>query len=451
MNHTQSQRMHLLLDAPIFTMLWTLGAPNVTAIVILTSVTYADAWFVGHLGTAQLASIAIAFPFQSLMMMMAGGAIGGGVTSAIARAFGSRDSAHAEAVLWHAMLIAVFMSALFVIILGILPRPVFTSIGAREAALDGAVRYATIAFGGATTTWLFYIFTAVMRGLGDIATPSRAIIVSSVAQIALSGILTLGWGPFEGIGVAGPAVAIVVCQGLASAYLAKRLIDGSAGIRLRPQRPTWRPFADIMKVGGIGLINSLTISVTVVVVTSLVAHYGTEALAGYGLGSRLELMLVPIVFGIGGVLTAVVGANIGAGQHARARRVALAGAAVAAVVTGTIGFAVTFFPGLWLDRFTTDPKAFVVGELYLGIAGPFFLLFGFGQTLYFASQGTGQMFWPVLVGVVRFAIVAAVGGSAVAWSLDLGVIFWGVSAGLTSIGIGLLFCLLGPAWRPPHG
>ena len=448
MNHTQSQRMHLLLNAPILSSLWILGAPNVTAIVILTSVTYADAWFVGRLGTVPLASIAIAFPFQTLMMMMAGGAIGGGVTSAMARAFGSRDAAHAEAVLWHSMLIALAMSALFIIVLGLFPRPVFAIIGANEAVLDGAVRYATIAFGGATTTWLFYIFAAALRGIGDTATPARAIIVSSILQIAISGLLTLGWGAFEGFGVAGPAVAIVVCQGCAAVYLAKHLVNGSAGIRLRPQWPAWRPFADVMKVGGIGLINSLTVPATVVVVTGIVAHFGTEAIAGYGLGSRLELMLVPIVFGLGGVLTAAVGANIGAGQHARARRMALAGSAIAAAVTGAIGLAVTFAPELWLGRFTADPKAFAVGQLYLGIAGPFFLIFGFGQTLYFASQGTGHMFWPVFVGVLRFVVASGIGMLALAWSMDLDAVFWGVSAGLATVGIGLSLCLLGPSWRP---
>ena len=448
MNQSKSRRMHLLLDAPVMNMLWTLGAPNVTAIVILTSVAFADAWFVGRLGTAPLASLAIVFPFQTMMQMMAGGAIGGGVTSAVSRALGSGQQEHAEAVIWHAVLIACAMSAVFVVCLGLAPTPIFALLGGSGEALDGAVLFARIAFGGAMTTWLLYVLAAILRGMGDTATPARAIIAASLVQIALSGILTLGLGPFPGTGLIGPAIAIVTCQGAAALYLLLHLLRGRSGIHLRPQSLRWRPVADIMRVGGIGLINSLTIPATVLTVTGIVGQYGDDALAGYGLGSRLELMLVPIVFGIGGVLTAAVGANIGAGQHARARRIAWTGAGVAALVTGAIGVTVALLPDLWLGRFTSDPGALAFGALYLAIAGPFYGLFGGGQTLYFASQGTGRMLLPVFVGVVRFAIVAFVGTLAVSYAWDVSVVFAAVSAGLATVGIGLGLCLLTSAWRP---
>ena len=448
MNPPKTGRMQLLLNSPIMSMLWTLGAPNVSAVVILTSVTVADAWFVGQLGTVPLASLAIIFPFQTLMQMMAGGAIGGGVTSALARALGSGRHAHAEAVASHAVMISTAMSTLFIAWLAFMPEPIFTLLGGRGEVLDGAVRYAQIAFGGATSTWLLYSFAAILRGTGDTATPARAIISTSILQVLLSGMLTLGVGPIPSLGIIGPAIALVVCQGLAALYMLAHLMRAKASIRLRVHPLRWLPFADIMQVGGIGLINSLTIAATVLTVTGIVGQYGTAALAGSGLGSRLELMLVPIVFGIGGVLTAAVGANIGAGQHARARRIAWSGASVAALVTGAIGIAVALAPNLWLGWFTADPEAFAIGALYLGIAAPFYGLFGGGQTLYFASQGTGRMLLPVLVGVIRFAIVATVGSIAVAMSWDISVVFIAVSVGLITIGVGLGLCLFTSAWRP---
>ncbi|MDH3664252.1 MAG: MATE family efflux transporter, partial [Alphaproteobacteria bacterium] len=118
----------------------------------MTAVTFADAWYVGQLGTAALASLALAFPFLTLMQMMAGGAIGGGTTSAVARAFGAGDIERVESTAWHAVLIALVISGVYMIVLGLFPRPVFALLGGEGAALDGAVIYARIVFGGAASS-----------------------------------------------------------------------------------------------------------------------------------------------------------------------------------------------------------------------------------------------------------------------------------------------------------
>lgn len=441
-------RMQLLLLAPVPKALWKLATPNVAAVATMTAVTIADAWFVGHLGIAPLASLALVFPFLTLMQMMAGGAIGGGTTSALARALGSGDQQKAETAAWHAVLVALAMASLYIVGLGVFSREVFSMLGGAGEVLDGAVLYASIAFGGAPALWLLWVLAAVLRGTGDTVTPARAIIAGSLAQIGLSGALTLGWGPFPALGIAGPATAMVVCLSAASLYLVQFLVRGKAAIRLRPAPFDWAPVRSIMAVGGIGLINSMTIALTVVVVTAFVARYGVEALAGYGLGSRLELMLTPIAFGVGAALTAAVGANFGARQYARARRFAWTGAGATFVVTGAIGLTAALFPALWLDRFTADPDAFAYGALYLAIAGPCYCLFGGGQTLYFASQGTGKMVLPVTVGFARFATVAITGWLSAELSWDIRAVFLGVAAGLSITGIGLGLCLFSRAWRP---
>lgn len=241
---------------------------------------------------------------------------------------------------------------------------------------------------------------------------------------------------------------MIVCHGGAAAYLVLCLVQGKAVVQLRPQRIRRTPIADIMSVGGVGLINSVTVAVTVVVTTGVVGRYGTEALAGYGLGARLELTLTPIAFGIGAALTAAVGVNIGAERFARARRIAWTGAGMTFLVTGIIGLIFTLFPHLWLDWFTSDPAAYGFGLLYLGIVAPFYGVFGGGQALYFASQGTGRLVLPVSVGVLRFLVVSGVGAAALTFGWPLEAVFGGVCAGLAVTGIGLALCLLGPDWRP---
>lgn len=440
--------MDLLLRAPISVMLWKLAGPNVIAITMLTAVTFADAWYVGQLGTAALASIALVFPFQTLMQMMSAGAIGGGVTSSVARALGADNPDKAASVTWHAVVIGFAMSFVFVVLLGVFSRPVFSLLGGEGEALDGAVGYAQIAFGAALAIWMLYILSAALRGMGDTVTPARAITISSITQIALSGALTLGWGFFPSVGVLGPATAMVICQGTAALYLGIHLLLGKARVQLRPHPIEWSIIKDIAQVGGIGLFNSFFMAMTVVFVTGFIGNYGTEALAGYGLGARLELMLVPLSFGIGAALTAAVGANFGAKQYARARRIAWAGSAVTLVVAGAIGFTVALAPWLWLDLFTSDPDAYAYGDMYLGIAGPFYALFGAGQALYFASQGTGRVILPVAASGVRFFVVVGFGAAAVALGWDVSAVFWTVAAGLVLIGIGQALCLFTRGWNP---
>ena len=201
----------LILEGPVSKVLLKLATPNVLAVAVMTGVTFADAWYVGKLGTQALASLALVFPFLTLMQMMAGGAIGGGTTSAVARAIGAGDKNRAEAIAWHALLIAFTMSVLYVLVLGLFAEPIFVLMGGTHGALAGAVDYAQIMFGGAAATWFSWVTSAIHRGVGDTVTPARAIAVASTVQIGLSGVFTLGWLGMPKLGVAGPAVAWVLC------------------------------------------------------------------------------------------------------------------------------------------------------------------------------------------------------------------------------------------------
>ena len=168
-------------------------------------------------------------------------------------------------------------------------------------------------------------------------------------------------------------------------------------------------FLDIMKVGGVAALNSISIATTMLVTTTFISKYGTEAIAGYGVCARLEQTLIPLAFGIGGVLTSAVGTNFGAEQFSRARKAAWLGALLIGILAGLIGMTVFISPSLWLDFFTTNPEAYIIGALYLGIVGPFFPIFAFGKTLYFASQGTGNMIIPIFGGITRLVIVSIIG------------------------------------------
>ncbi|MBT6682185.1 MAG: MATE family efflux transporter [Chloroflexi bacterium] len=447
MSTALSPRMQLILHGSIPAVLLRLAGPNVAAVAATTALTFADVYFVGRLGTTALASLAIVFPFQTLMGMMSNGAIGGGVVSSVARALGAGDSDRAESAAWHALVIGAFMSILYVIVLGLFARPVFSLIIGPGEALDGAVDYAHVVFVGAPIVWLAFMFSALLRGTGEMAKAANPIIVASIVHIGLSGALTLGWGPFPDLGITGPATAMIVTHGLAAIYLVSQVLRGEAHLRVRPHRFSWTPIKDIMRVGGLGLINSTGLVLTVIVVTGFVGKFGSDALAGYGLGSRLELTLVPLAFGVGAALVTAVGGNVGAGQIGRARRIAWIGAGITLVVTSVIGISVALVPDLWVDRFTADPAVYAIAASYLSIAAPMYGVFGGGQPLYFASQGTGYMVIPVIITYTRFLVVAGFGLVATIFDLSLTTVFVGVAAGLSVVGIGqVLNVLRSPGW-----
>ena len=444
-------RLERLLRGPILSTLARLSGPNIAVAVATTLTTIADAWYVGQIGVTALASLALVYPVQALLMMMSAGAMGGGVSSAVSRALGAGRRDRANAIVLHAIIIALGMSALFVLVLAVTAPSVFGMLGGSERVLDGAVAYAEIAFGGAIAMWLANTFASVLRGTGNMSVPAIALVSTSVIQIFLSGALTLGWGPFPEFGIRGPAIALTVAFAISACIMGLYLVSSRSGLCVHLSGVTLKSeiFMDIIKVGGVACGNALLTIATILILTRLVAEQGAGALAGFGLGSRLELMLIPIAFGIGGAMTASVGANFGAKQFSRARRIAWIGGLSVGAFTGLIGLIAAIWPDVWLGHFTADDAAVAVGRNYLAIVGPFYGFFGLGMALYFASQGTGNMKWPFTAGALRLTVAA--GGAAIAAKIfagDPNVMFACISAGLFCFGGLIAWSLFSRVWNP---
>ena len=428
-------------------MLWKLGLPNGVAWLTWTLATFADAFILGILGTIPLAVIALVFPFQMLMLMMAAGAIGGGTTSSVGRAIGNKDIEKAQSSCFHSIVISFLMSCIYAVIFYFFSHDIFLFMGASGEVLNGAIAYSKIFFSFSVFFWLFNILASIIRGIGDTYTPAKAITLGSVLQIILSFLFTLGIGAFPEMGVIGPSISIVICHIVMTLYLIYYLFFVQKTINIRFQKLKLNIFNDIMKVGGLGLLNSITIAMTVAVVTGYVGNFGDKALAGYGLGSRLELILTPIIFGLGAALTASVSINIGSKQFKRARQIAWTGGLISFGLIGIIGLFAAIFPQLWINNFSSDPEALIYGKTYLNIVAPFYCLFGLGQALYFASQGTGKLINPIFIGLLRFFTVVIFGYIAISYNVSIDYIFYGVSLGLIITGIGMSLCLLGSEWK----
>jgi putative MATE family efflux protein len=446
-------RTRMLLEAPIAPTLLRLGAPNVLVMLAQAAVGLIETYFVGKLGTDALAGMALVFPVVMLMQMTSAGAMGGGIASAIARALGGQRRADADALVWHAGLISLVFGVAFMgAVLGG-GRWLYSRMGGTGGALDAALTYSNWVFAGAILVWIFNALSAVIRGTGNMAVPAIVTVAGTVVLIPLSPLLIFGWGPVPGFGIAGGAIALLAYYLLGSIALVVYLRSGSSVLRpaLTGVRFRWPLFADILRVGLVGTVSTVATNLVIAVSTALVGAFGTAAIAGYGTASRLEYLLVPLVFGLGAPLVAMVGTCIGAGQRERALRATWTGAAIVFVVTEAIGLWAAAFPHAWLSLFNSDPMMLEAGALYLRAVGPTYGFFGLGLILYFASQGAGKLLWPVIGNLARLLVAALGGWLALQWGGGLTQVFVAQAVALVVYALVNSAAIAGGAWFGPMG
>jgi putative MATE family efflux protein len=421
---SQAAAASALVEGPILRTLLRLAAPNVMATSMAVMVGLAETFYVGLLGVVPLAALGLVFPFAMLTGMLSAGAMGGGVSSALARAFGAGDAPRAQSVALHALLIGTVCGVLYSLLFLGIAAPLFHLLGGRGEVLREALGYATVLFSGALAVWLFNTLASILRGTGNMRVPSIALIGAALLQIALGGLLGLGWGVVPRLGMPGVALGQILAQALGAAWLFWYLRSGRGRLRLAfggvPIRREL--FGDILKVGAVACLSPLQSVATMLLMAGFVAQLGVLPLAGFAIGQRLEFLTTTVAFGIGLASVPMVGMAIGAGNVVRARRVAWTAAAVSASMLGAVGLVVALHPDLWVAIFTRDEQVLEYGRQFLRWAGPAFAFLGAGMTLYFASQGAGRMAGPVFAATMRLLLVA-VGGSvlvahgASAWQL----------------------------------
>lgn len=400
-----------MLHAPLLPTLLRLATPNVMGLFATTVVIGYDGYILGRVGADALAGIALVFPLSMLMLQMSAGGIGGATTAAVARALGAGREADANRLAQQALLVAALLALVFMAVMLGFGRGIFSGMGGQDTALDAALAYSNVLFGGAAVIWFTNVLAAVVRGVGNMVLPSALLLGTALLHTVLCPVLVFGWGPVPALGVAGAAASTLLVNAVAALWMVLYLLRPSGVVHLH--RAPWRVhpalLRDILRVGLPASLSPVISNASIAAATVFVGSYGTAALAGFGVAARLEYILVPIAFGFGTALTAMVATNMGAGQSARAVRVAWVGGAVVAAITGGIGVATALAPGGWMNLFTDDAAVRAFGGSYLNIVGACYAFFGLGLALFFASQGAGRMFWPLAASMGRL-LVLVVGG-----------------------------------------
>lgn len=423
-----------LLEAPVLPTLLRLAAPTVALMLLQGVIVAGEAAFVGRLGSDALAGISLSFPIVMLMTTLSAGAFGGGVASRVARALGAGRTQDASRLAGTALTASAVLGLATMALLLTTGRALYAALGATGPALEAAVRYSSVLFLGAVPFWLFNAAASILRAGGNTAFPAAAGAVGGLITLACSPLIIYGWGPLPGMGITGAAWAVVANNvGMAAVLLR------AVGRPRSPARPAAadlilgrRYAAEILRVAAPSAAGTLLTNLTFVILTGLVAPFGTEAIAGYGAGGRLEYLLIPVVFGIGSALVPLVAASDGAGDFARVRQLTRTGALLGAGICGLAGAAVALGSRLWMGLFTADASVRAIGAAYLVRVGPAYAFLGLGLALYFASQGRGRMVPPLLATLTRLLV------SGVAGAVALRGLGWGLNALFTLMASGLV-------------
>ncbi len=409
-----------------------LAAPTTLVVLLQAGGQLAETWLAARQGTVALSAWAVVLPFALMLQQMSAGAMGGGVVSAIARTLGAGNREEAAELVLHSLIIAGTAALMFMFLLAGIPGIVLGAIAGPDIA-QAAAPYALWLFGaGAIPAWAANTLASVLRGGGRHALAARVQIVTGAAYPPLAWLLM---EPLA-LGLPGAGMAFAATNAAAALAMAVLVARGGAGFY-----PHWRTrlradlFRRILAVGLVASLLAIIANMTTILVTAQLSTYGVAAVAAYGISARLEFLMIPLSFGVGSALTALVGRAVGAQDWPTARRTAWTGGLLTLAVAGGIGLLVGLFPASFAGIFASDPQVASIAARGLRFTGPAFGGFGLGMAMYFASLGAGRMLWPFFAAASRFGLAVG-GGWLLGRHFGLGIegYFMAVAAGITAYG-----------------
>ena len=356
-----------LLEGPILRSLLTLAIPIVFANILQAGYQVIDAFWVGRLGAAAVAAVSISFPVMFLMIAIGAGlAIAG--STLIAQYVGAKNNEMVSHVAAQTLLMVVIVSIVLGTIGYIFAPALLHLMGVAPDVYPGALGFMRVSFIGLVFNFTFFVFQAIMRGIGNATLPIYIVLGTVLLNFILDPLFIFGWGPIAAHGVMGAALATLGTQSIAAIVGIAVLRLGKNGIHVR--RKDFIPdFTYIKRAFFLGFPASIEQSARALgltVMTFLITSFGTLSIAAYGVGSTvLQVVMIPAM-GLSMAVSTLVGQNIGAGNVERAARIGRLGAWLGFWVLTGIGIVVFIFAPQFVSFFVpTDPAVIAAGAVFL--------------------------------------------------------------------------------------
>jgi putative MATE family efflux protein len=395
-------RQRLFLEGPIGTALVRLAVPIILGNVLQTGYQLTDAFWVGRLGAAAVAAVSVSFPITFLVIALGYGlAVAGATLSAQYMGAGRQDMVN------HVAAQTMLMVAITSVVIGgagyIVAPYLLELIGVAPDVYQGALGFMRVSFIGIVFVFLYGMFQALMRGVGETRVPLLIVLGTVILNFALDPLFIFGWGPLPPHGVMGAALATLATQALAAALGIVIFLRGRHGIRL--SRADFRPDAPYIKraflLGFPGSIELSTRALGPMLMSFLVASFGTVTLAAYGVGSNiLQFVTIPAM-GLSMSVSTLVSQNIGAGNVQRAARVATLGAASGFVILTLVGVvAYALAPAFVAFFVPNDADVIAEGALFIRVMCLAWGGIGVQLCIVSAFRASGNMLMAMVIAMV---------------------------------------------------
>ena len=393
-----SLKYDYIIEGPITKSLIKLAWPIMLSQLMQTLYNLADTIWLGRVGAEAVAAISISFPIVFMMISIAAGLTIAG-TALIAQHKGKGNIKRINNIIGQLFSFIVTLSIIIGIIGFIFAEKIIILMGAEPQIVGPATNYLRIIFSGIPFMFIFFIFSSILRGVGDTKTPSIMMFFSVVLNIILDPLLIFGISIFPEMGVGGAALATIIARAIVAVYALYLIEKGIDDVHLKLSYLKW-DFTIIKKIISIGVPSSVEqsmISVGQLLMTSLVANFGTMTLAAYGIVNRIISLPTILAFGIAAAATTMVGQNIGADKKSRAERAAVVSISIIFVTMSLLGIILYIEPEFVIKIFNDAPEVINFGTKYLRIVA---LTFGFLGAMHVGNgvfKGAGKTVPPMII------------------------------------------------------
>ncbi len=395
-----------LIEGPVGKHLVDMTVPMLFGIFTMMMQGFADAYFIGQVGDRELAALSFAFPILMIVSSVAIG-LGAGTSSVVARAIGAHNHRRARRLTTDSLILSFIIVAVICAVGIATIGPLFRLMGAPEDMIPLIAGYMTILYSGVPFVVVGMVGMSSMRATGDTRLPGMLMVIMSIANVILDPILIFGIGPVPEMGLNGAATAALTSRGalfIGTVYLMYHRLDMLSFNRPDPGelKKSW---IDILHVGLPAAGTNVVIPVATTVITAMIARYGPDAVAGFGVASRVEAVTLVVFYAMSSIIGPFVGQNMSAGK---ADRIFLALKLCTLFCLG-FGVAITVFLGLSNDLlpsiFSDNPDVTKVTTLFLWIVPVSYGTYGMVMVMNAAFNGMGKPMPAVMVSLSRMVVI----------------------------------------------
>ncbi len=396
-----------LLNGDITKTLLLLSWPTMIAMLLHVGFNIVDTIFVGRLGPEAIAAVSIVFPVVFLMFALGGG-LGIGTTSLIARYIGANKVVEADNAAEHSFIITIVLSIVFTFLGLLFADKLYVLMGATPEVVLLASNYSRWIFGFSFFMFIGITAISILRGLGDMKTPMIGMVSATLLNIVLDPLLIFGIGPFPELGIDGAALATVISRLFAVILMMYFIFSAKTKISIKPRHFKFRKFIikETLRVGIPSSINQSMMSLAIMVITRIVAYFGPIAIAAYGIGFRIESLIVLPVLGVATAVITIVGQNVGAKRFDRAEKTVWTAAKLSFIFVFFIALLLFIFPGLIFSLFTDNPLLINYGIYFLRISFPAYIVVSVAIIISTAFQGAGHPMPALIMTILRLFILS---------------------------------------------